>query len=180
MSVERTYDLRDRAEEIRAEELPEVEESIDDLVAAAAEEYGEWYKVPAAVRSTYETLEGRKVELEGQADAIERVVEEWGGGEHVIGELTAGQLARVRDEISGAAVGAEVDPGEGAAQIRIVEEALIGRPSGAPEEVAEYPSSVVEPLFAAVNAVNTVGDVSMGNLSLRERMNRRGASETGE
>lgn len=184
-----TIDLEEEAREIRNEKLPAVTDAIQELLEEFEAEYGTYSEVPADEERAYEKLEDKRVELEGRASALERVVDEWGGSEIVIQELSTGALAEIQDSVAEKSFEFDPEAGEvrggtpksGFGMIETLRKSIVEQPDGAPvtvdsrtgEEVPapeDYPESVGMYLFEKVNSFNTVGDTEMGNSSLRERM----------
>ena len=184
----KTVDIRAEAEEIRTSRLPEVEDAQDQLVAELKEEYEDFSKVPDVEEKAFNALEEERIELEGQAQALENAVEAWDGGEFVIQELTTGQIAHITDAVSEKSFDFDPHEGElkggtpkqGFGKIETLRQAIVQWPTDAPTRKdehgntgpapADYPYQVGEYLYEKVNSLNTVGDTDMGNSSLRERM----------
>lgn len=185
-----TIDLEDEIAEIRQDKLPAVEDAQDELIEQFEQEYGDYAEVPDEEEAAFDKLEEKRVDLQGTAQALERVVDEWGGSEFTITELSMGAVADVQDKVSAASFSFDHEEGEfeegvpkqGYGMIETLRQAVVDQPSGAPTltdefgnrqpDPADYPHEVGMFLFEKVNAFNTVGDTDLGNSSLRERMAR--------
>lgn len=183
-----TIDLKEEVQELRGEKLPAVNDAQDELVDKIEEEYESYSTVPEEEDRAFETLEEKRIELEGQADALERVVDEWDGGEFVIQELTTGALAEIQDSVSEASFDFNPEKGEmeggtpkqGFGMVETLRKSIVRQPPKAPTRENEFGETVPEPanyphqvgmyLFERVNNFNTVGDTDLGNSSLKERM----------
>lgn len=178
----KTVDFTERVEEIRDEKLPEVVEARDECLEEITEQFDDFASVPDEYRQTYEEYEERRVELEGQANTLERAVEEYGGSEWQISELTGGQVARIEDEVNEQSYDVDVRTGDvkgtpkaGYGRILTVELGVESAPPDAPTkgghvDARELPHGVVIYLFDRINALNTVGDTNLQTTSLREAM----------
>jgi len=189
-----TVDLKDEARKIRTEQVQKVEEAQEDLIQKLREEFEDYEDVPREYEQRYDRLTEREVDLRGRADALDRAVEEWDGGEFVLTELTTGQIADIQDSVSEKSFdfdpesGEVVDgnPKEGYGMVETLRQCIKQQPGGAPtrkddlgQEVpdpAEYPNQVGLFLFEKANVLNTVGEADLGNSSLRERMKESPAS----
>lgn len=183
-----TIDLKEEAQEIREQKLPAVEDAQDELIQQIEEEYGSYDDVPDSEDQAFDQLEEKRIELEGQAEALERVVEEWDGGEFVVEELTTGALAEIQDNVSEKSFDFDPEKGEmeggtpkqGFGMVETLRKSIVRQPPGAPTRENEFGETVPEPanyphqvgmfLFERVNNFNTVGDTDLGNSSLKERM----------
>lgn len=155
-------DLARGAQEMR-QKAEELDQELDELAQELKEEYGSFREVPAEAEQKYERKEEERIETEGQASALERTVEAWGGdGVVEVKELTGGEFAMIRD--------GEFEEGEGAAMVAVLRRAIIDTPAKASDDPADWPNQAVSYLFERVNAINTVGEVELGNLSLEQRM----------
>lgn len=175
MESTKTIDLADRVEEV-TEELEEIEERQEEIIEKSieAEENGE--SVDASLEQEFDELENERVELEGERQTLDTTVDSWGSGQFEVQELTFGQVQRISDEVLEESFEFNVQsqdmtgtPKEGYYQIEILRAAVVDTPAQAPDDPAEYPTTIGEYLFEKVNAFNTVGDTEMGNSSLAER-----------
>jgi len=175
-------DLNDRLEELRNQKIPEAEDEVSEFVSEVEQEYGRFEDVPEEHRVVYDELEENRVELTGEANVIEKTLSRWEGGEFEISALTLGQIAQLQDRVSASTSSETNVTRDGAALTETLNQGIISQPSGAPTRTdpdtgiekpnpADYPQAVGEYLFEKINALNTTGEQSMGNMSLRERMN---------
>lgn len=187
----RTLDLNDRIEEIeeRLETIEEEKERIKTEVRQHRQE-DETDEIPNDLEDEWEDLDKEEVELRGDRKKFAEVVEEWGGSEIVIEELSFGQLQAVSDDMMDKSFEVDVDrgdvegtPQQGFYRIRLLEQAISRQPSGAPTQTivergqekevpspGDYPIALGEWLFEKIDAFNTTGDTEMGNSSLKEAM----------
>ncbi|UBF23109.1 tail assembly chaperone [Haloarcula virus HCTV-16] len=177
-----TIDLREEARKIREEKLPSVEDAQDELVAQIEEEYESYNDVPESEDQAFEKLEEKRIELEGQAESLERVVEEWDGGEFIVRELTTGALAEIQDSVSEKSFEFDPERGEmkggtpkqGFGMVETLRKSIVRQPPGAPTRENEFGEEVPEPanyphkiglfIFEQVNSFNTVGETDLGKL----------------
>lgn len=179
----RTFDLEELLESKR-NDLADVEETIDDLVEEIDEKYGSHVDVPAEVEQKYENLESGRVELQGEVDALEDIVDEHDDTSFVIKQLSGGEVAHIQDEVSEQSFTYDVQtqsaqgvPKVGHAEILWTRRAVTRCPDWVPDSDVRgndpaniRPWKVFRMLSDAVNNFNTTGDFELGNLSLRERM----------
>lgn len=183
-----TIDLADEVDKIRDEKIKEIEKAQENLIKEFEEEYGSYSDVPSEEEGAFNRLEEERQELLGTAKALENAIEEWGGGEFVISELDTGSIARIQDRVSEKSFQFDPEQGQlkegtpkqGFGMVETMRVAIQKQPEGAPikrdnkgnPQIApgQYPHQVGLYLFEKINNYNTVGDVDLGNSSLRERM----------
>lgn len=185
MAATRTkaIDFEDRVDELRDEKIPEVEQARDDCLAEIDEKFDSFAEVTDEYRQTYNEYEERLVELRGEADALERAVDDYGGSEWQISELTGGEVARIEDEVNAESYDVDVRTGDiegtpksGYGRLLTVELGVESAPPEAPTkgsgavDAGELSNKVVMYLFDKINALNTVGDTNLQTTSLREAM----------
>lgn len=177
MVGEHTVDLEERVEEIRNDRIPAIEERQEEVVAQARKVKEKDEDIPSDLEEDFDELEAERVELEGEANSLEEAMEEWGGSEFVVRELTFGDIQRISDDVMEQSFDVDVrresvkgTPKQGYYQIATLRDAIEQSPTDAPNDPADYPMAVGEFLFERVNALNTVGDTEMGNSSLKERL----------
>lgn len=164
------YDWVGRYQE-QAEEYAESQEEIVEEIEA---NYDSWHDVPDALEESWERLEEQRIDAQGKADRIGQAIEDWGGSIFRLSEMTAGNLAQIQDATGMQVDSAgEISQGRGGVGAAMVEAVRLGVEKAPPEapDVTEYPWQVVEALFEAIEAINTTGDIEMGNSSLRETAN---------
>lgn len=186
--IEHTVDVLDRVEELR-EQADQIEETQDELVERLKEDFDGFEDVPQKFQESYEEFEEEIVSKRGKADLFEKVVDEYGGSEWTLTTVTLGQLGKIQDQVSDASFDFDVERGEvsggmpkqGYGRNLTLEECIVEQPPDAPTtkdprtgqevpEPEEYPSELGLWLFEKANAINTTGDIDMGNSSLQERM----------
>lgn len=167
----REYDLEDRIAELE-EEVAELDDSQDDLLSEIDGQFESYAEVPSAFVDTWDELEEQRIEKSGKVKRLRDIIDEYGGSTWRIQELTAGDLARIQDA-TGVDLedvdGGQSQTGAGAAMIEAVRASVRDSPPDAPD-IPDYSHHLVEELFEAINALNTVGELEMGNSSLREAM----------
>lgn len=175
--VTKTVNLQERVEEIENERLPEIAERQDEIVEEAQEYESNKETIPSGLESEFDELEAERVEISGEAKTLKRTIEDWDGAEFQLEELTFGQVQQISDDVMEQSFEVDMErqnmtgtPKQGFYQIEVLRQSIAATPPGAPDDPAEYPTSIGEFLFDRVNALNTVGDTDMGNSSLRERM----------
>jgi hypothetical protein len=178
-----TVDLTAEADRVRDETLAELRERREEIVAEAAAKYDGVEDVPASLQREYQELGEDIAAAEGKARALEHYAGEWGGSEFVISELNADELAYVMDEVASASFDVdqhtqEVDgvPRNGLSMKLTVEQAVDQSPPGAPNDVGQYPSPVLEVLYRRVDRLGTPEDVELKNSSLGDAMAQADAS----
>lgn len=187
-----SIDLDAEADRIE-QEVAELDRAKQDLVDRLSEEYGTYSNVPSEQRQAFDQIESERIDRQGLADALRRVVDAWGGSVVVLQELSMGQAAKVQDQVAERSLEMDFETGrpegvpkEGFARVETLREAVVNQPEGAPTRVdpqtgddvpapGDYPNRVGEFLYEKTNALTTVGETDLGNSSLREAM--QGANE---
>lgn len=172
---QQTLDIADEMADLQSD-IADIEDEIADLVDeadaldmsddGAAEEL-------AQIEEEYDELEAQRVTWQGYADIIGDYADQWGGTEIVLSELSAAETRMVRDETRREATEQGFDNvPSGLMELRMAEEFVHSTPPGAPDpsDIGQLPDRLFNWLYGRGNALNTVGDMDMGNLSLRERM----------
>jgi hypothetical protein len=168
---EKTIDLDDGLNALD-DDIDHVEDAQDELLDVIDDEYDGYHAVPAEVERKWEALEDQKQSIEGQQNALQRVIDEWDGAEFVIQELSGGQLVAIQDEVNSAAAadGMDMDGLDGARVVAMLQKSIVQAPPGAPDNPRDYPWAVMLYLFEKVNAFNTTGDTDFQSTSLRDAM----------
>lgn len=188
-----TLDLEDE-KELLENQIETIGEREDDLADEANEaerrhteldeEDEEWLSEEALetemerLNRSFDSLEARRIRLEGYLDAVDDAIEEWEGTEIVMQELTGQEARMMRDDLrrKAEALGLDNIP-DGSHEIELVKKAVVSMPVGAPdpEDVHGLPNRLFDWLHGRANALNTVGRFEVKNSSLRERMTERGS-----
>lgn len=170
------------------EQLDKLEEAEEELLADFEQQYGGPEDVPDDEEKRWETLDEKMVEKRSEIHALERAIEDWGGSEFVIQELTYGAVAEIQDAVAEASFEFDAEEGEvedgvpksGYGKLETMRRSIVQQPPDAPTttdamgnpvpEPANYPSTIGEHLFDAINAFNSMGETDLGNSSLEDRM----------
>ena len=164
----KTIDLRNEAEKIRDDGIPELLEAREEIVSDLEEEYDDWKEIPNGRLADVSQLEDKVKELRGRASLFEEIVEGCDEDtEFELQELSAGQKYRIVDEVNEASY--EVDmqhesvrgvPKRGAGMIKTLDEVVVSAPDYLEEEydtVADYPDRLVTWLEGEANDLLTSG-----------------------
>lgn len=172
------YDLNEAIEELE-EEVSDYEASQADIEREARGLMDEPEESIEPLREAWEALESKRVETQGQVDRLKTIIDEYGGSTWRFKELTIGDIAHITDS-----TGIEVDAGdetivtgEGAAMNELIRRSIQSAPPDAPD-VTEYPILLGTLLRDAIENLNKVGDVDVGNRSFGEVMTSTGSSQT--
>ena len=161
--------MTDRVEQIRTEELPPLEAQMDEIRAEADENYNDVWDIPDKMEERYKSLKDQAKNLRGEIETLEHYIEEYGGDEFTIRELSVGGVGKIQDDVaeaSNANFQGEGTPKGGYARNRTLEVALVDSPPRAPEP-SDMADTVGDWLFDCIDEFNTTGQVSLGNSSLR-------------
>lgn len=182
------FDLEDELAD-RRERLETVESTQADLLETVNAEYDSFEEVPKKIRDKFDKLEDGRVELEGEIEALADLVDEHEDTQFRLRQLTGGELAQIKDEVNQESFefdarsgDAEGVPKSGYGEVLWVRRAVEKAPDWVEDsqhrenDPANLPWQVFEMLSDAVNAFNTVGDTTLGNSSLRERMESTSSS----
>lgn len=172
MTRETTIDLSDGTEEI-AEEIEQLDDDIEHLKQTVKEEYDSHLDVPQKVQDRWQQLQEKRKNLIGQQNKISEAIEDWGGSEITITELTGQQLAAVQDQINRGASQREGLKGQsmnGARVVGFLQESVVNSPSNAPNDPGEWPWMVMLYVFEKVDNFNTVGETDFQQTTLKDAM----------
>jgi chromosome segregation ATPase len=127
------------------------------------------------MKRQWNALEGERLGLEHRLERFEEYVDEWESTEFVVRELTFGEIQKVKDVVSSESFSVDVQlqeiegtPLQGLYQNEILRRSVEETPEDAPDDVLDLPDVLGEWLFEKSDEVNSVGEQSMGNLSLEE------------
>jgi hypothetical protein len=168
-------DLYAAADEMRAEEIPDVEARRDDLLESLTAEYDDVADVPAEDQARYEQLNQRLEELHGTANTYEHYADEWADGDEclfVLEELNGDEWAATVDAVSREAAqqaGAGAVP-EGHGRVKALEYGVTTLPGDAPADPGKWPAPVVNELYDALESITAPRGVELGNSSLADAM----------
>lgn len=171
-----TLDIEDEADHLESD-IADIEADIADLVGEARELDGsddpDDQERLAQVEEEYDELEVQRVTYQGYVDILREHAEEWDGTEITLQELSAADVRHIRDEArrDAESQGFDYTP-KGFLELRMAEGFVAATPPGAPDpsDVGDLPDRLFNWLYGRGNALNTVGDLDLGNLSLRERL----------
>lgn len=127
------------------------------------------------MKRQWNALEGERLQLEHRLERFEEYVDSWESTEFVVRELTFGEIQKVKDVVSSESFSVDVQlqevegtPLQGLYQNEILRRSVEEMPEDAPDDVLDLPDVLGEWLFEKSDEVNSVGEQSMGNLSLEE------------
>lgn len=182
-----TLDMAEELQRLRGDRLAELEAERDDLVREAIsldppadDEEAERLQ---QVEAEFDDLEAAIATITGYIESLEKYVEQWDGGTFEVKELTAGDVRAVKDEVRRQS---QESYREGFHELLIVRKAIVDSPPGAPTDgegkadTKAYPNRIFDWLYERINALNTVGDIEMGNSSLTSRMREMRAQEAAD
>jgi len=170
-------DLYAAAAEIREDDIPEVEQARQDLVAEAEREYGDAADAPDRMHARYQQLTQQLRELHGTADTYEHYADEWSGdGEtcvFTIEELNGDEWAATVDAIRAeggrdAAQSGQVPEGFG--RVKALEFGVESVPEDCPSDPGVWPAPVVNELYSQLENITAPSGVELGNSSLSAAM----------
>lgn len=190
--MKHTIDLQDRVEQLN-NEIQEYAQDIEELEQRASEvkqEEGADSEEFEDLEDDFEETITEKKLAERELNVFEDTINEWGGSEVIIEELTFGEVQEVKDltidesfDVDVQRESVEGSPKEGFYQIIFIKKSIVKGPGGMPtqresvhgrsEEVADpsaFQDSVGEWLFEVIDNINTFGDSELGNTSLEERI----------
>lgn len=174
-----TLDLQSEADDLRekiADLEADIEAKVDEALALDPPENEDEEATLAIVEDEYDELEVTRVTTQGYVDILDEHIEQWDGSEIVLKELSASETRMVRDEAKRDAqqMGFEQVP-SGKMELAMMEAFTVSTPPGAPDpsSIGSLPDRLFNWLYGRGNALNTVGDMDMGNSSLKERMMAR-------
>lgn len=180
--IRRTLDLEDQLDTIN-EQIESFREAQEELVDTSEEmrplDTQEDIMDHQLVEAKHDMLDSEITNLRGYANAIERALDEWDGSEVVIKELTAYETRMMRDTIKREAAQVGIDTEEsypsGKHEIEFMQRAIESTPPGAPdpEEIQGVPETLFDFLLNRANAVNSVGELTLGNSSLNQKVAER-------
>lgn len=154
-----TDDIVNRKTLSISEEIEEMESQLAET-AQEAREAEEGSDRAYEIKVTYESLSQR-------LSAFERFQENCNGDEFVIKEMTFGEMMRAQDEVSRAHRETDGTPGEGYYKIMVMRYGIEEAPDGTPDP-KDYPYHIGQWVYDEIDALNTGGEVEVGNLSLEE------------
>jgi hypothetical protein len=168
-------DLYAAADEMRAEEIPDVEARRDDLLESLTAEYDDVADVPAEDQARYEQLNQRLEELHGTANTYEHYADEWADGDECLfvleelnGDEWAATVDAVRAEASGQAQAGAIPEGYG--RVKALEYGVVEIPEGCPADPGVWPAPVVNELYEQLESITAPSGVDLGNSSLADAM----------
>lgn len=176
-----TRDLYAAAEEIRADELPEVKQEREQLKQRAIEEYGTPEEAPMELHQQFQQLTQQIRELAGTADTYEHYADEWSDGTDctfTLEEFNGDEYAQVIDAVSAEAARQREDGTipEGFGQVKALEYGVTDKPPGAPADPGMWPAPIVTELYDALESITAPPEVDLGNESLASAMREDGAT----
>lgn len=175
----RTLDIEDEAEELEGhlnELRAEENRLIDEALALDESEDAEDQERFAAVEEQVEQLDAMITITEGYLEVLTRASEEWDGSEIVIRELTGAETRSIATQARKRAEKAGVENyDENFHETLMLQNAVESTPPGCPdpEKIGDLPDRLFDWLVNRANTLNTVGEFSVGNSSLREKMAKR-------
>lgn len=169
---ELTVDLAEERERI-TEQLEEVNNERREVV----EEYNAYdddSDVPSSLEQRWEELEAERVRHERREERFGEVIEELSSTEFVIRELSFGQVQAVQDIVSEQSFDVDIQsqsidgtPLQGVYRSEFMQRAIVDSPDEI-EDPMDLPDVVGEWLWEKIDAFNTSGGETMGNMSLEE------------
>lgn len=170
-------DVEDAIDEFKSE-LADVREERESVLESA-EQYDDEDNdedIPTNLETRWNNLEERRVKLESRISRFEEFADEVSTTTFVIQELTLGQVQQVKDIVSQESFDVDVQrqsidgsPLQGVYQAEFMRRSIVQSPPEV-DDVMDLPDTIGEWLWERVDAFNTSGDLSMGNMSLREAM----------
>lgn len=155
------------------EEAREVQDQISTLDYGKKRDRAEEHFT--TMKRQWNALEGERLQLEHRLERFEEYVDAWESTEFVVRELTFGEIQKVKDVVSSESFSVDVQlqeiegtPLQGLYQNEILRRSVEEMPEDAPDDVLDLPDVLGEWLFEKSDEVNSVGEQSMGNLSLEE------------
>lgn len=142
---------QEREEEIRAE--------LEDLREEAAD-YGKGSPEAQEVEEEYARKREEVRDLAAKRRTFERLSDQWSTDSFTIKELTFGELQRARDETGERSysvdqTGVEGYPREGYYRLQVLNLAVVGAPSDAPDDPKDWPLHLGEWLYEKVDQLNS-------------------------
>lgn len=186
--ITKTVSLTDRITKIEEDLLPQNADQQARLKEEAQAFLGDHpgEPLPHEMEKEWSQLEDKRMTLEGEQKALERCVEEYGGAEFTLQELSYGDFNAVNDFVMEQSVEADYlkeevkgTPKEGLYKTEVLRYSVISWPPEAPTTkdggkewagVGAYPRQLGDFLFETANALNTTGEMEMGNSSLKEAL----------
>jgi hypothetical protein len=169
-------DLYAAADELRAEDIPDVEQQRDDLVADAREEYGDPADAPAEMHNRYQQLTQQLRELHGTAETYEEYADRWSDGEacvFVVEELNGDEWAATIDAVRAEGGQEAIQSGtvpEGFGRVKALEYAIEDIPADCPPDPGAWPAPIVNELYSVLEDITAPSGVALGNSSLADAM----------
>lgn len=171
MTRKTTISMRDRADEIRTQEIAPREAELDEVLEEA-EAYDDPWDIPDELEARHQRLKESLKRLRGEASTLDHYADEWAGDEFVIRELSVGGVGMIQDDVaeaSGADMRGGGTPKQGYARQRTLEVGIVESPAGAPE-IENIADKVADWLFDCIDEFNSTGEVRLGNSSLRSEL----------
>lgn len=168
-------DLYAAADELREEDIPELEAEREDLIATANDEHGTIRDVPAEMQQRYEQLTQGIRELYGTADTYEHYADQWSDGDtcvFVLEELNGDEWAATIDAVR-AEAGQQASAGavpEGYGRVKALEYGVVDIPDECPADPGVWPAPVVNELYETLEDITAPSGVDLGNSSLAAAM----------
>lgn len=155
-AVHHTVSMEVEADRLR-DRIREIEEEAEDVTADSDE--------GKQLKAEYQQHTGR-------LRALEKYLDQWGGSEFVLKELSYGDLMRAKDEMNQHSYNidnrsGEVEgvPRDGFYKVKVLGLAIENAPQGAPAEAKDIPYHVGEWLYDKVDNLNTLGELEVKNCS---------------
>lgn len=176
--LKRTLDITEERDDL-AESIEDIEERRDDLLDEAMEidppEDQDEQERFDTIEEEVDALESTLPMIRGYRKILDRAIDEWDGTEVVIRELSGAQSRAIATEAQQKADQAGVDYTDDFHETLLLQKAVVSTPPGAPDPdmIGDLPNRLFDWLLQRANAINSVGEFSMGNSSLRRRMAER-------
>lgn len=165
--------LEQRNEEL-AEEIAEIERRAQDMKDNGRNK-GDAFK---RLKKEWKEM---KVEVSVNENKIERFgqyVNEWESTEFRVRELTFGETQKIKDTVANASFDVDIElqeiegtPLQGLYESEFLKKAVVEMPDDAPDDPNDLPEVLGDWLVDKCEAINSVGDTSVGNMSLEDELN---------
>jgi hypothetical protein len=171
-----TIDLVEAAETIRedAEDYRELHEEVLEKCIEVRDEGG---YIPDELSSRESSLNNQLENVEGRADAIESVSDEWGGSEVTLRRLNGSQFAAIQDEVNRHAAQEEVQADySGVRMIHFVKQSIVSVPEDAPRDESgladpgQFDWTVLKYLYERAEDLNNKGETPLSRTSTLDRV----------
>lgn len=176
-TIKKTFTLEQEIKNLE-QENSNLKEEIAEIERRAQSMKDGDNEIPKRLKKDWKDL---KVEYSVNEDKIERFgsyIEEWESNEFRVRELTFGETQKIKDTVADASFDVDVElqeiqgtPLQGLYESEFLKRAVIQMPDDAPNDPNDLPEILGDWLVDKCEAVNSVGDTSVGNMSLEDELN---------